>query len=210
MVPGSLTSGDASSDDSATATPTPGGQPTPDSPAGELGSGSAAAACGGTTDPAGPPGHSSRYLLTNLAEVVRLYGLRNRVEQGAKQVKSDLGWVDLRIRSDRAIRRRWTLVACAFSFVGRHVLPTTLGNRQRPTRRPSRRPRGQRRPDIGAEPAVRTSWPVALRAVRAWLIPWSVLARCWRSWSPAPPPRQLQWLLEAVAGGQPLHLYLPP
>jgi hypothetical protein len=37
-----------------------------------------------------------------------------------------------------------------------------------------------------------------------------VLARCWRSWSPAPPPRQLQRLLDAVAGGQPLHLYLPP
>ncbi|HXP14260.1 MAG TPA: hypothetical protein VN907_03030, partial [Actinomycetes bacterium] len=62
----------------------------------------------------------------------------------------------------------------------------------------------------GAEPAVRASWPVALRAVRAWLIPWSVLARCWRSWSPAPPPRQLQRLLDALAGGQPLHLYLPP
>jgi hypothetical protein len=40
--------------------------------------------------------------------------------------------------------------------------------------------------------------------------PWSVLQRCWRSWSPAPPPRQLQRLLEAAAAGQPLHLYLPP
>jgi hypothetical protein len=33
--------------------------------------------------------------------------------------------------------------------------------------------RGPRRPGIGAEPAVSSSWPVA---VRAWLIPWSVLA----------------------------------
>jgi hypothetical protein len=41
------------------------------------------------------------------------------------------------------------------------------------------------RPGIGAEPAVNTSWPVA---VRAWLIPWSVLPRCWLSCSPAPPP----------------------
>ncbi len=48
-----------------------------------------------------------------------------------------------------------------------------------------------------------------LRAVRAWLIPCSVLRRCWRSWSPAP-PRQLQMLLDAVAAGQPLHLYVPP
>ena len=32
-----------------------------------------------------------------------------------------------------------------------------------------------RRPGIEAEPAVRRSWPQALRWVRAWLIPWTVL-----------------------------------
>ena len=82
-----------------------------------------------STDPGGLPGHSSWYLLTNLArptsrraqradlaEVVRLYGLRNWVEQGYKQVKGELGWADFQVRSDRAIRRHWTLVCCAFSF----------------------------------------------------------------------------------------------
>ena len=82
-----------------------------------------------TTDPARLPGHSSWYLLTslprpagrraqqaNLAEVVRLYGLRNWVEQGYQQVKGELGWADFQVRSDRAIRRHWTLVCCAFSF----------------------------------------------------------------------------------------------
>jgi hypothetical protein len=82
-----------------------------------------------TTDPARLPVHSSWYLLTNLprpagrraqqanlAEVVRLYGLRNWVEQGYKQVKGELGWADFQVRSDRAIRRHWTLVCCAFSF----------------------------------------------------------------------------------------------
>jgi hypothetical protein len=82
-----------------------------------------------TTDPARLPGHSSWYLLTNLprpatrraqqadlAEVVRLYGLRNWVEQGDKQVKGELGWADFQVRSDRAIRRHWALVCCAFSF----------------------------------------------------------------------------------------------
>jgi hypothetical protein len=57
-----------------------------------------------STDPARLPGHSSWYLLTNLArptgrraqqanlaEVVRLYGLCNWVEQGYKQVKGELG-----------------------------------------------------------------------------------------------------------------------
>ena len=82
-----------------------------------------------TTDPAKLPGHSSWYLLTNLprpatrraqqadlADIVRLYGLRNWVEQGYKQVKGELGWADFQVRSDRAIRRHWTLVCCAFSF----------------------------------------------------------------------------------------------
>jgi hypothetical protein len=82
-----------------------------------------------TTDPASLPGHSTWYLLTNLsrpasrraqqadlAGIVRLYGLRNWVEQGYKQVKGELGWADFQVRSDRAIRRHWTLVACAFSF----------------------------------------------------------------------------------------------
>jgi hypothetical protein len=82
-----------------------------------------------STDPARLPGHSTWYLLTNLprpatrraqqanlAEVVRLYGLRNWVEQGYKQVKGELGWADFQVRSDRAIRRHWALVCCAFSF----------------------------------------------------------------------------------------------
>jgi DDE superfamily endonuclease len=82
-----------------------------------------------TTDPGSLPGHSSWYLLTNLprpatrraqqtelADIVRLYGLRNWVEQGYKQVKGELGWADFQVRSDRAIRRHWALVCCAFSF----------------------------------------------------------------------------------------------
>jgi hypothetical protein len=59
---------------------------------------------------------SRRAQQANLAEIVRLYGLRNWVEQGDKQVKGELGWADFQVRSDRAIRRHWTLVCCAFSF----------------------------------------------------------------------------------------------
>jgi DDE superfamily endonuclease len=89
-----------------------------------------------TTDPARLPKLSTWYLVTNLprpggrrhpaafapadlAEVVRLYSLRNWVEQGYKQVKHELGWADFQVRSDRAIRRHWTLVCCAFSFCWR-------------------------------------------------------------------------------------------
>jgi len=87
-----------------------------------------------STDPATLPVNSSWYLMTNLpapgyrrtkespfeaadlAEVVRLYGLRQWVEQSYRQVKGELGFADFQVRSDRAIRRHWELVFCAFSF----------------------------------------------------------------------------------------------
>ena len=86
-------------------------------------------AAGDRTGPATLPKLSTWYLLTNLArpagrraqqtqlsEIVGAYGLRNWVEQGYKQVKDELGWADFQVRSDRAIRRHWTLVCLAFSF----------------------------------------------------------------------------------------------
>ncbi len=87
-----------------------------------------------TVDPATLPPLSTRDLTTNLprpgspraaespfppadpAEVVRLYALRNWVEQGYKRAKHELGWADFQVRADRAIRRHWALVCCAFSF----------------------------------------------------------------------------------------------
>src|SRR5713101_2616921 len=88
-----------------------------------------------TSDPRTLPKASTWYLVTNLpmpgttrarehptlpaadlAEVVRLYGLRQWVEQGYKQVKQELGWADFQVRADRAIRRHWALVCCAFAF----------------------------------------------------------------------------------------------
>lgn len=52
----------------------------------------------------------------DLAEVVRLYGLRVWVEQSYKQVKGHLGWAEYQVRKDLAIRRHWQLICCAFSF----------------------------------------------------------------------------------------------
>ncbi|MET9793758.1 hypothetical protein ABZZ18_48005 [Streptomyces canus] len=87
-----------------------------------------------TTDPARLPQKATWYLATNLphpeaphamacphppadlAEIVRLYGLRPWIEQTYKQIKDELGWADFQVRSDRAIRRHQTLVNCAFSF----------------------------------------------------------------------------------------------
>lgn len=76
-----------------------------------------------TVDPATLPEAATWYLATtlsaseaDLAEIVRLYGLRNWVEQQYKQVKTSLGWSQYQVRSDRAMRRHWALVQCAFAF----------------------------------------------------------------------------------------------
>ena len=172
-------------------------------------------------DPERLPGHSSWYLLTNLprpasrraqpadlADIVRLYGLRNWVEQGYKQVKGELGWADfqVRIRSGDPPALGAGVLRVQLLLAG---LPRrTTRSAPVPGRRDGRAGGAGDR-SSQAEPAARLSWPVALRQVRAWLTPWSMLQRCWRSWSPAPPPRQLQLLLDAVAAGQALHLYLP-
>jgi hypothetical protein len=88
-----------------------------------------------STDPETLPTNSSWYLMTNLpapglwraqeespfeaadlCEVVRIYGLRQWVEQSYRQIKGELGFSDFQVRSDPAIRRHWELVLCAFSF----------------------------------------------------------------------------------------------
>jgi hypothetical protein len=87
-----------------------------------------------TADPATLPAKASWYLVTSLprpggpreagslhpaaplAEIVRIYGIRNWIEQSYKQVKDELGWADFQVRSDIAIRRHQVLVNAAFSF----------------------------------------------------------------------------------------------
>jgi DDE superfamily endonuclease len=87
-----------------------------------------------TADPAALPAKATWYLVTNLprpggprepdsphpaaslAEIVRIYAIRNWIEQCYRQVKDQLGWADFQVRSDVAIRRHQALVNCAFSF----------------------------------------------------------------------------------------------
>lgn len=75
-----------------------------------------------TSDPATLPEAATWSLETtlpveraDLAEIVRLYGLRHWVEQAYKQVKTSLGWSQYQVRADRAMRRHWALVQCAFA-----------------------------------------------------------------------------------------------
>jgi SRSO17 transposase len=103
-----------------------------------------------TTDPLTLPDLTTFYLVTNLPapgspraaesalpaasleEVVRLYGLRMWVEQSYKQVKHTLGWSQYQVRSDRAIRRHWQLVCCAFSFCWYHASHGAVSTAQKP------------------------------------------------------------------------------
>jgi hypothetical protein len=57
-----------------------------------------------------------RHPAADLAEIVRIYGIRHWIGQSCKQVKDELGWADFQVRSDIAIRRHQVLVNCAFSF----------------------------------------------------------------------------------------------
>ena len=66
--------------------------------------------------PGGPREPGSPHPAAGLAEIVRIYGIRNWIEQSYKQVKDELGWADFQVRSDIAIRRHQVLVNCAFSF----------------------------------------------------------------------------------------------
>jgi hypothetical protein len=66
--------------------------------------------------PGGPREASSPHPAADLAEIVRIYGIRHWTEQSYKQVKDELGWADFQVRSDIAIRRHQVLVTCAFSF----------------------------------------------------------------------------------------------
>ena len=66
--------------------------------------------------PGGPREAGSSHPAASLAEIARLYAIRNWTGQGYKQVKDELGWADFQVRSDLAIRRHQALVNCAFSF----------------------------------------------------------------------------------------------
>ena len=157
--------------------------------------------------PGGPREPDSPHPAAGLAEIVRLYGIRNWIEQSYKQVKDELGWADFQVRSDIAIRRHQALVNCAFSFCwaawfGDHPAPRQTAA---PQPEPGRGERGlpRRRPAAGAVLAAG-----AARGPRL-AFPWIVLQRWWTAWSKAPPPPQLQALISSVAAGCGLHLYIP-
>lgn len=172
-----------------------------------------------TTDPTTLPELTTWYLATTLAdadlvEIVRLYGLRNWIEQSYKQVRHALGWSQYQVRSDLAMRRHWTLVCRAFS-AGWALAAGTEDAADAPSPGSPATVNDTPPPDPVAASATgrgkmepnQPTWPQALRQVRAWLTLWYWLQRWWRAWSALPPPPGLQALLDALAHGYPLRAY---
>jgi DDE superfamily endonuclease len=157
-----------------------------------------------STDPQTLPANSSWYLMTNLpvpgspraqgspfeaadlCKVVRIYGLRQWVEQSFRQIKRELGFSDFQVRRDHAIRRHWEMVFCAFSFCWWAYTNTqeeherAFTDPQPPDIKnvPEDEVAGKKEPDnddAKEEEEIPPSWPVALRRVRGWLDPWVML-----------------------------------
>jgi len=162
-----------------------------------------------TTEGRALPELSTWYLTTNLpsplGEIVRLYGLRNWIEQGYKQMKDELGWADFMVQSDRAIRRHWTLVCCAFAFCWwNEALQVHADDSQLADMSEAPPEAGEKTGSLKALPC----WPRLLRAVRAWLTPGYWLARYWSAFADTPPPAELAALLGALNAGHGINLYL--
>ena len=205
---------------SATDTPRPGGPPTRRWAGGLDGARRLVVA---TADPATLPGKATWYLVTNLprpggpreetARAGRAPGrdradLRHppldRAELQAGQGRARLG------RLPGPLRHRDPPPPGAGQLRVQLLLGRLVRDHPAPHQPAAPRP-GPGRGERGAarsRPPAAPPWPRALRAIRAWLSPWIALQRWWPAWSAAPPPPQLQALMNSVAAGCGLHLYI--
>ncbi|MEU0120386.1 hypothetical protein ABZ114_01605 [Streptomyces albidoflavus] len=155
--------------------------------------------------PDAPHATTSPHPPADLAEIVRVYGLRPWIEQSCKQIKDELGWADFHVSSDTTIRRYQTLVNCRSPSAGTNGSPLT--ERWTPPHRIPAPTTGQRGGTVTPHQPQPPCWPRALRAVRSWLTPAITLRSWWRAWTDKDPPLELQALLDAVTAGTPLDLY---
>jgi hypothetical protein len=136
--------------------------------------------------PGSPHERSYGHPAADITEVVRIHGIRNRIEQGYKQVKDQLGCADCRVRSDIATRRHQPIVNCVFSFC-RQIYPPPSAEPRNPDTPESGTAPGERGPDnghTGAHGLPARSAPNRARLTDPWITP----QRWWQAWSNAPPP----------------------
>ena len=61
-------------------------------------------------------GPDSIHPSVNLAEIVRIYGIRHWIKQSCKPVKDQLGWAGSQVCPDIAIRLHQARINCAICF----------------------------------------------------------------------------------------------
>ena len=180
-----------------------------------------------TADPATLPAKATWYLVTNLprpggpreadsphpaadlAEIVRIYGIRHWIEQSYKQVKDQLGWADFQVRSDTAIRRHQALVNCAFSFCWDAWFQRDPAATHARRHHRGQHPAAERGGPHAALPPPHRPGPGRCARYAPGSPPGSRCSAGGRHGPKAPPPPQLQALMNSVAAGRGLHLYIP-
>jgi hypothetical protein len=156
--------------------------------------------------PGGPRQAGSPRRPAGLAEITRIYGIRPWTGQSCKQVKDQLGRADSQVRSGTAIRRHQTLVNAAFSFC-RDAWFAEHPHQQEPA---APRPGAGRRQSGAARRLTAAGTVPAAGAARDTrpASPWTAPQRRRQAWPNKSPPPQLQTLMDSVAAGCSLHLYL--
>jgi DDE superfamily endonuclease len=156
--------------------------------------------------PGGPREGGSPHLAADLAEIVRIYGIGTGSSRATSRSKTS--WAGLTSRSAPTSRSAGTKCWSTARSASAGTPGSLITRRTTTLRHRSRNPAVERGGPPAAPAPPPSSWPRAIRAVRAWLSPWIALQRWWAAWSKAPPPRQLQELLDSVSAGHGLHLYV--
>ncbi|KAB1973203.1 hypothetical protein F8144_44130 [Streptomyces triticiradicis] len=155
--------------------------------------------------PDAPHAVTSPHPSADLAEIVRLYGLRPWTEQSYKQIKDELGWTDFQVRSARAIHRYQTLVNCAFSFCWDQwfASPGPLD-----ATAPDPCPGQESERGTARTPPAPTALLAQGFTGHPFLAhPRLTLNRWWQARTDTDPPSELQALIDAVTTGHGIDLY---
>ncbi len=156
--------------------------------------------------PDAPHATTSPHQPADLAEIIRLYGLRPWIEQSYKQIKDELGWADFQVR----LRPRHP----PLPDPGQLRLLLLLGPMVRRTQPPGRHRAGpllRRGAGGGAGPcptspnSLTGPWPYGPSAPGS--PPAVTLTRWWRAWTDRDPPSELKALIDAFTTGHGIDLY---
>ncbi len=146
--------------------------------------------------PGGPRAADSPHPAADLAEIVRIE--RDPGTGSSKATsRSRTNWAGLTSKSAptprSAATRPWSTAPSASAGAPASPITSRPGKLRHHGPRPAAK-------EGGRPPGLCCPGPRRSGAVRAWLSPWTALQRYWNAWSNAPPPPQLQALMNSVRG----------